>query len=175
MGFSQVNVNTLWNAASNLGITNDVCIDKVEGNYYQAGHEDNQWSLTKYDQIGTPLWRLNDFTSEFSEISKIVIGDDGNVFVSGYFKGTSSFPTNPDDDTYEVLNSLGESDAFAACYSPDGALVWKKSYGRGSYDLGMGLTILDNHLFVIIVTKSDGTEIASGLPVGDGRTKMILT
>jgi hypothetical protein len=58
----------------------------------------------------------------------------GNLFVTGEFSGTADFGAL-------VVNAVGGLDAFVAKVSPDGEVIWFKSFGGFGLDRGIKLAL----------------------------------
>lgn len=82
----------------------------------------------------------NDFCND------IAIDQNGDVYVTGYFRDTIDFDPGLGDN---ILASNGNRDCFIAKYSPAGGLVWAGKVGGKNWDQGWGITI-DNfgHVYV---------------------------
>jgi hypothetical protein len=71
------------------------------------------------------------------------VDGNGNVFITGYFEGTSNFGTT-------LVVSVGASDIFVAKYDPVGiSWSWVRSSGATSYDSGNGIAVdVSGNVFV---------------------------
>ena len=94
--------------------------------------------IVKYDAIGNVLW-ANSSGGAFGNRGYCVATDaNGNVFVTGYFYNpTISFGsftlTNAD-------NSGNTNDIFIVKYDSSGTVLWAKSAGGFSYDIGYSVS-----------------------------------
>lgn len=97
------------------------------------GGSDNDVVLAKYDANGDHLWSLG-FGNAFNDVAGgLTVDPAGNVTMVGSFDRSVSF--GPGDDH----TSLGEADAFIARFTPDGKLVWARSYGAEREDIAFGV------------------------------------
>lgn len=85
----------------------------------------------------------------------VKVAPNGNVYVAGYFSGTTDL--DPSAGVYNIT-SAGSEDAFLACYTPAGALLWGFRIGGTSIDAVMGLDF-DQQNNVIIVGYFRGTNV----------------
>ncbi|MFH1320953.1 MAG: T9SS type A sorting domain-containing protein [Bacteroidota bacterium] len=90
--------------------------------------------VTKYDLSGNVLWAVRAGSTTNDEGFGIKIDGIGNIYVTGYFTGTSSFGTN-------TLNSAGIQDMFLAKYNTAGNVVWAKRAGNIGWDEGDALSV----------------------------------
>lgn len=111
--------------------------------FLTAGHEDI--FFLKLDANGDFLWAEAFGTApDESRGYAIALDDDGNIFATGYFRGTVDFDPGP--GTFN-MTSAGTWNVFYMKVGPDGALLWAKSlpitttsyYTDGSY--GRKITI----------------------------------
>ena len=80
----------------------------------------------------------------------------GNSYVSGSFRGTTTFGAGQDNET--VLNSAGDEDVFVAKYAPNGTLLWAKSAGGSQSDAETGIaTNARGNSYVIGSSKGTAT------------------
>ena len=68
----------------------------------------------------------------------ITLDNDGNVYTTGDFVGTTDF--NPGAGTFN-LTSAGSNDAFISKLTSDGNFVWAKSVGGTGGDWGGGIAV----------------------------------
>ena len=115
----------------------DVCTDPGGSNIYVAGSYDANFGIiynlpfltsakdgfiSKYSSSGTLIWAVRIGGSDDDEVKSISLDPSGNVYVTGYFKGTADF----DPALFSSFNlvATGNKDAFLAKYTSGGALVW---------------------------------------------------
>ncbi|MCB9069668.1 MAG: SBBP repeat-containing protein [Calditrichae bacterium] len=71
--------------------------------------------------------------------NSIAVDDNGNSYVTGYFRNTATFGTGETNET--ILVSAGLSDFFLAKYAPDGTLIWAKRAGGSGIDISQGIVV----------------------------------
>jgi hypothetical protein len=123
------------------------CCDKA-GNVYVAGYfqgeidldgkelisnGDTDALIAKFDKSGNLCW-AKQVGGDFSEnliiteyAKKIKVDYEGNIIVAGIFAWDATI----DNIT---LKSAGNNDIFVIKYSPDGLLLWAKSFGSFNHD-----------------------------------------
>ncbi len=86
----------------------------------------------KYDSSGNCLWvkRIGATSADFSK--GIALDTAGNVYVAGYFRGTSNFNPEGSTDTFTAWGT----DVFIAKFSTNGDYQWAKRLGGNSTDQG---------------------------------------
>lgn len=101
-----------------------------------AGNEDV--FILKLGPNGDFLWakKIGGSTNDYS--NAILTDNTGNIYLNGYFDGTSNF--NTDNGTYN-LTSHGASDIYVCKLNSSGSLVWAKNMGgtgsEGAYGMGL--------------------------------------
>ncbi|MBK9319568.1 MAG: hypothetical protein IPM91_12645 [Bacteroidetes bacterium] len=65
------------------------------------------------------------------EGSSLAIDSSNNVVMIGRFSGTVDFDPSP---SFYIANSSGSRDAFFAKFSPQGLMIWVKTFGGNLYD-----------------------------------------
>ena len=99
--------------------------------------------LAKYDLDGNFIWVKTIGTSSYVGATgweKLVIGNSGNVYISGFFHGTNDFDTGPGEDiiTTPITTTLNP---FIACYTPLGDFNWVKTIRNTTIAWGFGLSV----------------------------------
>lgn len=83
--------------------------------------------------------------SNYDEAHSVACDKDGNVYMTGYFKGTVDF--DPGAGSY-FLSSVSSappiSDIFVSKYDKEGRFIWAKSMGGPSRDIGTSLAVDDS-------------------------------
>jgi hypothetical protein len=141
------NVNLDW-AKSIGGATDDaansVAVDK-NGNVYSAGYFEGKVDfdpgkdtfflssagkkdifISKLDDKGQFVWALRLGDTDDDAANAIALDTAGNVFVSGYFQGSSDF--DPGTGVKNLTATAG-SDIFVCKFNASGSSIWAKSIG----------------------------------------------
>ena len=77
--------------------------------------------VAKYDKEGSLLWIRQAGGSLEDRGTGIAVGPSGNVYVTGNFRGTATFPG------FDPLVSSGDKDNFLAKYDSNGNLTWGRT------------------------------------------------
>jgi hypothetical protein len=94
--------------------------------------------VLKLDNNGNFIWAKALLGTWFSLPRGIQVDQAGNVFVSGYFDGTTDF--DPGVGTY-TLTCNGLNDAFVTKLDMNGNFLWAKKTGGAADDYGFALTV----------------------------------
>ncbi|PID28092.1 MAG: hypothetical protein CSB55_06140 [Candidatus Cloacimonadota bacterium] len=90
--------------------------------------------ITKSDNKGNFIWAKRAGGENYDYGNSIAVDDQGNSYITGYFKGTATFGTT-------VLNYSNEYDIFAAKTDKDGNWLWAKKTGKSENDEGRGIAV----------------------------------
>ena len=153
------NGNWLWAESaggSDLEYGIAICTDS-NGNVYVTGifegtasfgsfdlpsNGDDDIFVAKMDPNGNWLWAKNAGGSEYDGGSGISTDADGNLYVTGSFRGTGSFGSFN-------LTSSGDHDIFVAKMDPNGNWLWVESAGGSYGDIGKAInTDADGNVYV---------------------------
>lgn len=116
----------------------------------------NCYFITKYDPDGHVVWVKSGLTISTNSndlLSKggIATDKDGNVYITGSFS----------DAVVHIggytLTNTGASDIFLVKYSPDGNVIWAKSFAGDDADYSYGISISDDDK--IYITGAFGSSI----------------
>ncbi len=120
--------------------------------------------LAKYDAAGNFLWvkSMGGNSNDYGQ--GVALDGSGNVYVSGYYSSAAYF--NPSGDS---LKSIGGADVFLAKYDTAGTLIWAKTLGNTSGDLGYKVAV-DRSGNVYLVGCFYKTAYFNGLGSGDTLT-----
>lgn len=109
--------------------------------------------VSKLDKDGHMLWAFTfgGATEDYGEA--LSIDEDGNVYVTGYFNGTSDF--EPGSGT-TMLTSAGDYDAFLSKFDADGNFLWAIRIGGASADQVRDMAV-DTAGNILLVGQFSGT------------------
>ncbi|MEA3274538.1 MAG: hypothetical protein U9Q81_04430 [Pseudomonadota bacterium] len=93
--------------------------------------------VAKYDRDGGLLWATQAGGAGSVRGFGIAVDTSANSVVTGDFSGTVTFGAGESNET--TLVPAGSYDVFVAKYSVDGSLIWARSDGGPTYDLGYGI------------------------------------
>ena len=93
--------------------------------------------ILKLDAAGNLLWIKQMGGTSNDEGYSIITDAGGNVYTTGWFKGTADFDPGA---VITNLTSAGEEDIFILKLSPAGNLLWVKQMGGTYYDKGFSIT-----------------------------------
>jgi len=113
--------------------------------------------LAKYDLSGNVLWAKSavNSASGFNFGYNVCTDIFGNAYVTGYFTGTVSFGSY-------ALTSVGSADIFLVKYDSSGNVLWARSAGGTSSDIGYGIsTDRSGNVYVTGVFYSPSITFAS--------------
>ena len=122
--------------------------------------------VSKLDANGDYVWAYRFGNIERNRGNDIIVDENGDVYITGYFEGTVDF--NPGTGT-EELTSMGIVDMFVLKLDNDGNFLWVKHLGGSGAEEGQALTINKN-----------GDVLASGyftsdMDFGIGGTSQVVT
>jgi hypothetical protein len=114
--------------------------------------------LTVLDNAGNFVWAGQWGGYWWSDIvgdsaSDVAVGDNGDVYTAGTFRGTADFDPGP--GTF-YLTSAGDHDAFVSVFDSVGNFVWARQLGGTTYDAAEAL-VVDTGGNVYIVGDFQGT------------------
>ncbi len=95
------------------------------------------------------------------EALDMAFDDDGNSYVTGYFRNTVDFDPGPG---VVERTSVGSEDAFVCKFKPQGELEWALTWGSTSGDRGYGVAVDDSGV-VLVTGHFQGT---TDFDTGDG-------
>lgn len=151
--------NYLW-VKSASGMNNDEsnsCVTDVSGNIIATGHFNSpsisfgtitlintgpsgtsDVFIVKYDPNGNALWAKNAGGTNFDYGKSCSVDASGNIIVTGVFNSsTIVFGTN----TLTNAGASGTGDFFIAKYDPSGNVLWAKSAGGTTGDIGKSCSV----------------------------------
>ena len=107
--------------------------------------------LSKFDSSGNFEWARIWGGSVYESALGVAADGSGNVYVTGYFRGTSDF----DPDSGDPHSSNGYEDAFLSKFDSSGNFEWARTWGGSIYDTGLG-----------VATDGSGNVYVTGLFYG---------
>ncbi len=107
--------------------------------------------IAKYDPSGKILWATHAGGNDYDESYGIATDKSGNIYITGSFSISAVFDA-------AAVRSNGGSDAFVAKYDPNGRLIWVRTGGGQSYDIGYGIAV-DNDDNVIITGNFSNSAV----------------
>ncbi|MES2566837.1 MAG: SBBP repeat-containing protein [Bacteroidota bacterium] len=180
------NGNILW--AKNIGgasadYSNSISVDSI-GNSFITGYfrsasiqfgsttlfntatGGSNYFVAKYNSLGSPVWAKAAVSGNVTGNS-IKSGNNGSLFVTGFFSGTATFDTI-------TKTSIGSKDIFTAKYDALGNVAWVKSIGGLNEEISYGISTdgynnsyVTGYFKSIYVTVGTTTFTNSGAPDGD--------
>lgn len=111
--------------------SNDVDISNNNGQY-------DFW-VVKISETGALLWEKSYGGSEIDEARAITKSNDGNYIILG--------DTRSDD--FDVSENKGAADLWVIKISPTGNLIWEKTFGGTSFDVGRSISKTQDDGFII--------------------------
>jgi hypothetical protein len=97
--------------------------------------------ISKLDASGNFIWAKKFGGENLDNGAAIAIDEDGNIYTTGYFRGTVDF--DPGMGTH-YLTSVGYSDVFISKLDASGNFIWAKQLGGDGFDMGSGIAIDDS-------------------------------
>lgn len=88
--------------------------------------------IAKYDVAGNFVWARKASNTLDAEGLSIAADLNGNIAVTGFYKGTFNF------DTLQLPGTTAKESFFAAVYNPTGSLIWAQ-YANGGNIRGKGI------------------------------------
>jgi hypothetical protein len=83
--------------------------------------------VVKLDSSGNFVWAANVGSVSDDYCKSIAVDNDGNVYTTGYFQGTSDFDPSPAN--YDIASaSFGHHDVYVLKLDVNGNLVWAKTF-----------------------------------------------
>lgn len=123
--------------------------------------------LLKSDNNGQVLWAVKGGGSSDERANAVCTDNAGNVYITGYFQGTTTFSGTP-------ITSVGAQDVFVAKYNGAGVLQWVRRGGGTGADLGMGIAV-DNAGNVIVTGEFRNTADFGAINLTAGATDAFVT
>jgi hypothetical protein len=109
--------------------------------------------ISKLDSAGNYIWAKPIAGFSFKTALAITTNVNGDIYLTGYFTGTTDFNTGP--GVYNLI-PVGGTNSFACRLNAAGDLIWAKQLGRGT------LTVNTNCKGYAIAVDSDGSVYTTG-------------
>lgn len=90
-----------------------------------------------HGQTGALQWAKRAGGNSNDEANAVAVHTNGNVFVTGYFRTTSTF--GPGESNQALLTTFGQ-EPFLAKYNAEGQLVWARQM-KGAFGIGAGVGV----------------------------------
>ena len=94
--------------------------------------------ISKLDAAGNFVWAKQMGGTESDGAQSMAVDDAGNVFTSGYFRGTADF--DPGAGTFS-FTSAGDSDVFISKLDASGNFVWAKQIGGIGFEDAVSIKV----------------------------------
>ncbi|MBL0128548.1 MAG: HYR domain-containing protein [Flavobacteriales bacterium] len=120
--------------------------------------------LFKYNASGIQQWAFTPSGSGESRATGVALDDAGNVYVTGWFKGTIDLNGLSAAGSGTVISS-GNADWFIASYTPAGALRWRTKLGGSGNDLPSGIALSPTMVAVFGTVNGRITTSFGTIPV----------
>lgn len=95
--------------------------------------------VTKYNTNGTPLWTAA-ITGGLQYSTYISSDESGNVYVTGYYSGTTLTVFNSSGVSFGTLSRVGSDDAFIVKYNTSGTVQWITRITGAGFEYGNGIS-----------------------------------
>lgn len=162
-------------------------ITDVSGNIYISGyfnsdsiffgdsvlvnHGNDDIFLLCYDTYGNVIWAKgygstgNDYCG-----NQLSTDNSGNIYMTGYWGGDTIFFDS------EMLVGKGYDDIFIIKISPDGNVVWAKSFGGNDFDWGLGIACdINENIYITGFFDSDTITFGNDTIYNTGSDDLFIT
>jgi subtilisin-like proprotein convertase family protein len=114
--------------------------------------------VAKYASTGALIWarRFGGLTYDLCWGQGVDVGNDGSIYITGRFKGTSDF--DPGASVFNLTASGNSYDVFVSKLDAEGNFIWARSFGS---------TTKDDFCYGIVVAN-DGSVYTTGTFEGTG-------
>lgn len=112
--------------------------DPGPGTYYLTPGNFGDIFVAKLNESGNFVWAKQFKSNVECEGHAIALDESGNIYTTGYFKGTTDF--DPGAGTYN-LTSAGAFDIFVSKLDESGNFVWASAMGGISNDYGYAIKV----------------------------------
>ena len=98
---------------------------------------DSEILLIKYNAQQEILWGYNFPTTGNAHGYSMVLDNENNIYVTGYFNSSIKFKKE------STVISNGTQDVFVLKYNENGELIWSRNFGGKGMDLGKSIAVDD--------------------------------
>lgn len=148
-----VSGNTQWTKyfGGSLNDTLSDAIQTTDGGFILVGSSDSadvditnnkgtyDFWIVKINALGALVWEKNFGGAEIDEAKGIVSADDGNYVIVGDTRSSD----------VDVFQNSGSADLWLIKITPDGDLIWEKTFGGSSFDVGRAIVKTQDSGFLI--------------------------
>lgn len=113
-------------------------VDPGTGVFNLVSTGDFDFYTQKLDSNGSFVWGHSFGGTDVDFLYDMAVDDFGNVYTTGYFKGTANFNHN---GTPANLSSAGGNDVFIRKVDTDGNFIWAKRIGGSGNETGKGIAV----------------------------------
>lgn len=101
--------------------------------------------FAKYTANGDIIWAKQIGGTLEENAQNILVDNNGNIYISGYFNGTVDFDPGPG---IANITSTGAQDIYFAKFDSNGNYLWAKSIGDANTNMNIGLAIGTTGLYI---------------------------
>lgn len=131
-----ITVDEIGNVYTTGSFTGSVDFDPGIGTEILSADHTSDIFVLKQDPTGALVWAKQ--MEGAGRGNSIVVDDNGNVYVTGFFSDTTDFDSGPGN--YDLI-SVGDDDIFVQKLSSAGDLIWVKQMGGTSGDIGWSIDV----------------------------------
>jgi uncharacterized protein (AIM24 family) len=124
--------------------------------------------LAKYSASGVHLWSKRFGSTSTDDGDGVAVDSNGNVIVTGTFKGTVDFGGGG-------LTSAGGCDIFLAKYSASGAHMWSENFGGTINQFGKAVAVNGNSNVAMTGYFENIVDFGGGIHTSAGGRDIFLT
>lgn len=125
----------------------DVDIDPTGATMLLTSVGENDGFVAKYNAVGVCQWAVAIGGEFYDEGRGLVLDDQNNVYVSGYFEG-ANVDFQPGAGTFTASSTDGSRDAFVVKYNSDGVCAWVRHPSANGGDEVRDIAIQGNNLIM---------------------------
>ncbi len=119
------------------------CLISVEDNENAGSPE--YLNLTSYAMvnvtIGPGSWARTWGGTDFDMAQSVAVDSEGNVYITGFFRGTVDFDPGEGVEEHTVTGWSGYEDAFLSKFDTDGDFLWVRTWGGEWHEGGEDVAV----------------------------------